>query len=45
MFRTLRDGSVEPTATYGTAEINKVEADFKKLTLLSKESNILQKKL
>jgi hypothetical protein len=44
MFRSLRDGEKEPTYKNGMVEVNKVEEDFKKLTVLAKESTILEKK-
>lgn len=44
MFRTLRDGDLEPTHLRGQKEIDKVAEDFKRLTILSKEANHLQEK-
>jgi hypothetical protein len=44
MFRTLRDGSNEPTYQNGRLEIDKIGEDFKKLTILSKEAINIQKK-
>lgn len=44
MFRSLRDGKSEPTYDLGMIEVNKVRDDFKRLTILAKEANILQKK-
>ena len=44
MFRSLRDGEKEPTFKQGMADVEKVEADFKKLTMLAKESAMLEKK-
>lgn len=44
MFRSLRDGEKEPTYKSGMFEVNNVEEDFKKLTVLAKESAILEKK-
>lgn len=45
MFRSLRDGEKEPTYKNGMVEVNKVKEDFKKLTVLAKESTILEKNL
>lgn len=44
MFRSLRDGEKEPTYKSGMMEVDKVEDDFKKLTVIAKESAILEKK-
>lgn len=44
MYRSLRDGKKEETYESGILEINNLEQDFIKLTLLSKEANVLQKK-
>lgn len=44
MFRSLRDGEKEPTYKSGMMEVDKVEEDFKKLTVLARESAILEKK-
>jgi hypothetical protein len=42
--RTLRDGKSEPTFEASTQEIKEIKADFDRLTLLQKETLILQKK-
>lgn len=42
MFRSLRDGESEPTFKSGMAEVNSIEEDFKKLTLLAKEAAKLE---
>lgn len=44
LFRTLRDGPSEPTYQTSREEIKNIKVDFDRLTVLSKESIILQKK-
>lgn len=42
--RTLRDGKSEPTFEASSSEIKEIKADFDRLTLIQKETLILQKK-
>jgi hypothetical protein len=44
LFRTLRDGMAEPTYKTSREEIKNIKAEFDRLTVLSKETIILQKK-
>jgi hypothetical protein len=44
LFRTLRDGTSEPTYKASSEEIKNIKIDFDRLTVLSKETIILQKK-